>query len=51
MHEIPSGSRLPKTFTMTYGLILKTTIANIINVLLKILIISPPWPFGPTAIV
>jgi hypothetical protein len=34
---------------MAYGLILKTTITNIINGLLKILIISPPWPFGPTA--
>jgi len=36
---------------MAYGLILKTTITNIINVHLKILIISPPWPFGPTVIV
>jgi len=48
---IPSVSRLPKTF-LVYGLILKTTtITNIINGLLKILIISLPWPFGPTAIV
>ena len=45
--KIPSVSRLPKTFLMGYGLILKTTI----NVLLKILIISPPWPLGPTATV
>jgi len=48
---IPLVSRLPKTFPMAYGLILKTTITNIINRLLKILIISPPWPFSPTAIV
>jgi len=40
-----------KTFPIAYGLILKTTITNIINVLPKILIISPHWPFGPTAIV
>jgi hypothetical protein len=31
---IPSVSRLPKTFPMAYGLILKTTITNIINDLL-----------------
>jgi len=49
--KIPSVSRLPKTFLMAYGLILKTTITNIINVLLKILIISPPCPFGPTTTV
>jgi len=49
--KIPSVSRLPKTFLMTYGLVLKTTITNIINILLKILIISPPWPFGPTTTV
>ena len=48
---IPSVSKLPKTFPMAYGLILKTTITNIINGLLKILIISPPWPFGPIATV
>jgi hypothetical protein len=36
---------------MAYGLILKTTITNIINVLLKIPHNQPPWPFGPTAIV
>jgi len=42
--KIPLVSRLPKTFPMTYGLILKTIITNIINLLLKILIISPPWP-------
>jgi len=35
---------------MAYGLILKTTITIIINVLLKMLIINPPWPFGPTAL-
>jgi hypothetical protein len=45
--KIPSVSRLPKTFPMTYGLILKTTITNIINVLLKILIISPTLAFRP----
>jgi hypothetical protein len=32
---------------MAYGLIFKITITNIINGLLKILIINPPWPFGP----
>jgi hypothetical protein len=42
---------LPKAFPMPYGLIFKTTITNIINVLLKIRIINPPWPFGPTVIV
>jgi hypothetical protein len=36
--KIPLVSRLPKTFLMAYGLILKTTITNIINILL---IISP----------
>jgi hypothetical protein len=36
---------------MAYGLILKTTITNIINVLAKIRIINPPWPFSPTVIV
>jgi hypothetical protein len=46
--KIPSVSKLPKTFPMAYGLILKTTITNIINFLLKI---SSPWPFGPTATV
>ena len=49
--KIPSVSRLPKTFPMAYDLILKTTITNIINSLLKILIISPPWSFGPIATV
>jgi hypothetical protein len=34
--KIPSVSKM-----------LKTTITNIINGLLKILIISPHWPFGP----
>jgi hypothetical protein len=47
--KIPSVSRLPKTFPMAYGLILKTTITNIINGLLKILVISSPWPFDPCA--
>jgi len=47
--KIPLVSRLPKTFPMAYGLILKTTITNIINVLLNILIISPPWSFSPIA--
>jgi hypothetical protein len=47
IHKIPSVSRLPKTLSMAYGLIFKITITNIINGLLKILIISPPWPFGP----
>jgi len=36
---------------MAYDLILKTTITNIINVLLKIRIFNPPWPFSPTTIV
>jgi hypothetical protein len=49
--KFPSVSRLPKTFTIAYGLILKTTTINIINVLFKILIISPPWPFSPSSIV
>ena len=44
--KIPSVSRLPKTFTMVYGLI-----PNIINVLLKILIINPPWSFSLTTTV
>jgi len=44
--KIPSVSRLLKTFLMAYGLILKTTITNIINILLH-----PPWPFGPPATV
>jgi hypothetical protein len=44
-------SRLPKTFPVAYDLILKTAITNIINVLLKILIISPPWPFDPTTMI
>ena len=46
--KIPSVSRLLKTFPVAYGLILKTPITNIINVLL---LISPPWPFDPTATV
>jgi hypothetical protein len=49
--KIPLVSRLLKTFPMAYGLVLKTTITNIINILLKILIISLAWPFGPTATV
>jgi hypothetical protein len=36
---------------MAYGLVLKTTITNIINALHKILIISPLWPFRPTTTV
>jgi len=46
--KIPSVSRLPKTFPMAYGLVLKITITitNINNILLKILIISPTfWPY------
>jgi len=46
--KIPSVSRLLKTFSIAYSLILKTTITNITNVLLKILIINPPWPFSLT---
>jgi len=36
---------------ITYGLIIKTTITNIINTLLKILIFIPLWPFSPPATV
>jgi hypothetical protein len=49
--KIPSISRLPKTFSMAYDIILKTTITNIINGLLKIFLISLPWPFNPIATV
>jgi hypothetical protein len=49
--KISSVSRLTKTFLMNYGIIIKTTITNIINILIKIHLISPPWPFGPTTIV
>jgi hypothetical protein len=49
--KIPLVSRMLKTFSMAYALILKTTITNIMNVPLKILTISPPCLFSPTATV
>jgi len=45
--KIPSVSRLPKAFLMAYGLILKTTITNIINFLLKILTTTVCFWFSP----